>query len=102
MKPARPLVPHRDTPETERDGRPRGASPSGAMSRIDRSQPAKRRLYIIEDKPGGEVIVSYGIDHLREEQIHRLESRLRARYRVDEPDSGLVLRDSLNDPPLAL
>ena len=69
------------------------------MASSDRSRPAERRLYIVEDKSAGAIIVSCRIDHLREEQIHRLESSLRARYRVDEPDSGLVLRDSLNDPP---
>lgn len=56
-----------------------------------------RRLYIIEDEPGGRVLVERVVEGLREQEIHQLEAQLRTAYAVDATDSGIVLRDSIND-----
>jgi hypothetical protein len=57
-----------------------------------------RYLYLVEvdtDEP----LAIFPIDHLaREGDVILYEAQLRAEHNVDDPASGLVLRDSLLDP----
>lgn len=57
-----------------------------------------RYLYLVEMETG-ELLAIFSIDHLaREGEVIVYEAQLRAEHNVDDPASGLVLKDSLLDP----
>lgn len=57
-----------------------------------------RYLYLV-DIDTDEPLAIFSVDHLdREGEIIVYEAQLRAEHNVDDPASGLALRDSLLDP----
>lgn len=57
-----------------------------------------RYLYLV-DEDTGQPLAIFPIDHIAHEgYILTYEAQLRAEHNVDDPTSGLVLRDSLLDP----
>jgi len=57
-----------------------------------------RYLYLADDDTGMPLAI-FAVDHFdREGEVILYEAQLRAEHNVDDPASGLVLRDSLLDP----
>lgn len=57
-----------------------------------------RYLYLV-DTARDELLRIYSLDHLASEiEINSYEARLRAKHAVDDPESGLALRDSETKP----
>lgn len=61
------------------------------------SLPPTRYLYLVNEAE--ELLAIFSLDHLtRELEIISYEARLRASHNVDDPESGIVLRDSVTRP----